>query len=332
MLRLTPFTYLRASTLEEALDYQARHNGDVTLMGGGTDLLPNIKHRLAQPRFVIGLGSIGEMRFLQLDEEGWLRIGGATRLAEVEHSDIVLNRYPALAAAASLISTPQVRRMGTIAGNVCLDVRCNYYNQSHHWRRAVGYCMKKDSEICRVAPGSDRCWAISSADAVPVLIALDAQIRIVGPSGQRWEGLGGFYRDDGLVPTTIKPGEIVAEVKIPPRTLDLVYDKLRIRKSFDFPLVGAATGIALNHDGTVRRARIIVTAVGSHPLEVTEAEARLVGNILDLDVIRAAGESVFRAVHPLDNTEGAVPHRKRMARVFVERALRRFGGLDRSAT
>jgi 4-hydroxybenzoyl-CoA reductase subunit beta len=307
------------------------HNGESALMGGGTDLLPNIKHRLANPKYVIGLRSIAEMRNINHCADGCIRLGGAVTLSELEHSAIVRERYPALAEAASLISTPQVRRMGTVGGNICLDVRCNYYNQSEHWRRAVGYCMKKDSPICRVAPGSDRCWAVSSADTVPVLIVLDAQIRIAGTNGERYEPLGGFYRDDGLVPMTLAAGEIVDQVKIPPPSLSVIYSKLRIRLSFDFPLMGAATGLALDSDRTVRRARIVITAVGSHPLEVVEAERILEGNRLNEELIRAAGEKVFRAVHPLDNTEGSIPHRKRMARVYVERALRRLGGLEQRA-
>jgi CO/xanthine dehydrogenase FAD-binding subunit len=171
---------------------------------------------------------------------------------------------------------------------------------------------------------------VSSADTVPVLIALDAEIRLTGKGGDRWIPVAGFYRDDGLEPITLAADEIVAEVKIPPPALDLVYSKLRIRQSFDFPLVGAATGVRVAPDGTVSRARIVLTAVGSHPIEVVEAERILEGNPLTEEVIRAAGERVFRVARPMDNTEGSIPHRKRMARVYVERALRRFGGLDRS--
>jgi 4-hydroxybenzoyl-CoA reductase subunit beta len=220
--------------------------------------------------------------------------------------------------------------MGTIGGNVCLDVRCNYYNQSEHWRRSVGFCMKKDSEICRVAPGSDRCWAVSSADTVPVLMAFDGEIRIVGPEGERRLALSSFYRDDGLEPMTLGPGEIVVEIGLLPPSLSVIYSKLRIRMSFDFPLLGAATGISLDPDGAVRRARIILTAVGSHPIEAVNAERVLQGNRLEEDVIRAAGERVFRTVHPLDNTEGSIPHRKRMARVYVERALRELAADGRT--
>ena len=324
MLRLTPFTYVRPTSIDEALDLCASGNGSAALMGGGTDLLPNIKHRLAEPKLVIGLRELATMHGIEAMDDGGLHVGAAETLSAIEHATIVRERYPALADAASLISTPQVRRQGTIGGNVCLDVRCNYYNQSEHWRRAVGFCMKKDSPICRVAPGGDRCWAVSSADTVPVLIAHEAEIQIAGKSGFRWEPLGGFYRDDGLVPITLQPGEIITAIRIPPPDLTLMYSKLRIRMSFDFPLVGAATGIGFDPDGTVRKAKIVLTAVGSHPIEVTEAEDLLTGGRLDESAIKAAGDKVFRVAHPMDNTEGSIPHRKRMARVFVEQALRRF--------
>jgi 4-hydroxybenzoyl-CoA reductase subunit beta len=192
--------------------------------------------------------------------------------------------------------------------------------------------MKKGSEICRVAPGGDRCWAVSSADTVPVLIALDAEVCLANRSGERWQRVKTLYQDDGLVPLTIQPGDIVTEVRVPPAgAMQTVYSKLRLRMSFDFPLVGAATGIALAADGTVERARIVLTAVGSHPIEVTAAEHTLIGKPLTLETIRSAGEQVFRAAKPMDNTEGSVPHRKRMARIYVERALRYFAGLETKA-
>ncbi len=298
---------------------------DSALMGGGTDLLPNIKHRLAAPKTVIGLRSIPEMMGIEIDPSGWIRIGAGESLSSIEHSEVIRSHHPALAEAASLISTPQVRRLGTIGGNLCLDVRCNYYNQSEHWRRAVGYCMKKDSEICRVAPGSDRCWAVSSADTVPVLIALDAEARIVNSNHERWQSVASLYQDDGLSPLTMTTGDIVADIRIPPANgAQTIYSKLRIRMSFDFPLVGSAVRVAFAEDGTVLRASIVLTAVSSHPLEVVDAERVLQGNHLTPETIRAAGEKVFRMTHPMDNTEGSIPHRKRMARVFVERSLRQL--------
>lgn len=329
MLRLTPFEYLAPSTVDDAVALLVEHGSSSMLLGGGTDVFPNIKHRLANPRRLIGITRIGELADIKERADCSVHIGAAARLANVESHPAISTHYPALADAVRLISTPQVRRMGTIGGNICLDTRCNYYNQSEHWRRAVGYCMKKDSEICRVAPGSDRCWAISSSDAVPALLAYDARITIASPGQRREILLADFYRDDGLNPTELGPSDLVTAVTLPETSMQVVYDKLRIRMSFDFPLVGVATGLRLGPDRSVLDAKIIVTATGSHPTFVNEAQALLVGNMLTEELIAAAGSIVYRTIHPLDNTEGTIPHRKRMAQIYVERALRKLGGLER---
>ncbi|HEX6508845.1 MAG TPA: FAD binding domain-containing protein, partial [Chloroflexota bacterium] len=220
------------------------------------------------------------------------------------------------------------RRVGTIGGNVCLDVRCNYYNQSFEWRKAIGFCMKKDSPICRVAPGGDRCWAVASADTVPVLISLRAEVSIMGAGGVRRAPLESLYLDDGLTPLTLQPGEIVTSVHIPPSgSFDCVYEKFRIRQSFDFPLAAAACAVRKSRNGTVEDARLVLTAVASYPQRAKAAERALLGRRLDAESIETAGSAVFGMVKPMDNTAGTIFHRKRMARVLVERGLRRIAGL-----
>jgi 4-hydroxybenzoyl-CoA reductase subunit beta len=241
----------------------------------------------------------------------------------------VARLYPALAYAAHVISTPQVRAVGTLGGNICLDTRCNYYNQSYDWRKAIGFCMKKDSPICRVAPGGDRCWAVASADTVPVLIALGAEVTILGPEGLRRAPLERLYQDDGLTPMTLRFGEIVTRVHVPPPgDSQTVYQKFRIRHSFDFPLVGVAATVQVAADRHVTDARIVLTAVASYPERASGAEQVLTGRPFDAEAIEAAGQSVFRQAKPMDNTAGSIFHRKRMARVLLERALRAIAGLE----
>jgi 4-hydroxybenzoyl-CoA reductase subunit beta len=240
----------------------------------------------------------------------------------------VRTEFPALAYAAHVISTPQVRTVGTIGGNVCLDVRCNYYNQSKDWRKAIGFCMKRGSEICRVAPGGDRCWAVASADTVPVLIALKSEVSILGITGPRRIPLETLYQNDGLVPMSLQPWEIVLSVHIPPSDgVTCVYQKFRLRHSFDFPLVGVATAIHRTND-LVADARIVMTAVGSSPERATTAEAALQAQCLNASTIASAGGEVFRQAKPMDNTAGSIFHRKRMARVLLERGLREIAGLS----
>jgi 4-hydroxybenzoyl-CoA reductase subunit beta len=328
MLRLNRFTYLSPASLEEAAVMLAEHGEDAALMAGGTDLLVNIKHRLATPKYVIGIRRLPELNQLSVDERGWLRVGAGITLSRIEHDPLLASRYPALSYAAQLVSSPQVRGMGTIGGNVCLDVRCNYYNQSYEWRKGIGFCMKKDSPICRVAPGGDRCWAVSSADTVPVLIALRAEVSVLGTGAVRRLPLENLYQDDGVEPVTLKPGEIVTAIYIPPTDgWQTAYQKFRIRHSFDFPLVGVASAIHRDPAERVDEARIVLTAVASFPERATIAEQSLIGSPLDASAIAAAGQHVFKLAKPMDNTAGSIFHRKRMARVLTERALREIAGL-----
>ncbi|MGH2447172.1 MAG: FAD binding domain-containing protein [Chloroflexota bacterium] len=331
MLRLNRFRYLAPRSLDEALSLIGEHGDRAMLMAGGTDLLVNIKQRVATPEYLIGLRGLPELdRFEQ--DDAWFTLGANTSLNRLEHDPLLAERYPGLSEAASLISAPQIRRMGTLGGNVCLDVRCNYYNQSFEWRKGIGFCMKRDSEICRVAPGGDRCWAVASADTVPVLVALRAEAEIAGPEGSRRAPIEALYQDDGLAPMTLKLGEILSAIHLPPAdgwTCD--YRKFRIRQSFDFPLVGVATAVRRDGGGTVREARIVLTAVASYPERAEAAEKLLIGQPLDEDSIAGAGEAVFRQAKPMDNTAGSIFHRKRMARVLLERSLRELAGHESCA-
>lgn len=327
MLRLNRFEYIAPSSLDNAVALLERHGQDAMLMAGGTDLLPNIKHRLFTPAYVIGLRHLPELQSIS-EGDGLLTIGAGVSLRTVETHPLVGRHLPALAYAAHVISTPQVRAVGTLGGNVCLDTRCNYYNQSYDWRKAIGFCMKKDSPICRVAPGGDRCWAVASADTVPALVALGSEATVVGPGGPRRVPLEALYRDDGLIPTTLQFGDIVSQIHIPIRSDYLtVYQKFRIRHSFDFPLVGIAVSVKVG-TASVEDARVVMTAVASYPERAAAAEEVLRGSPLDEATIGAAGAAVFRLAKPMDNTAGSVFHRKRMARVLLERSLREIAGIE----
>lgn len=331
MLRLNRFSYLAPHSLDEALSLLVSEGEEAVLMAGGTDLLVNIKHRLVTPKSVIGIRRLPELQGIEARQDGWLTIGAGTTLRTLELEPAVRLRYPALTEAAHLVSTPQVRAVATLGGNLCLDVRCNYYNQSYEWRKGIGFCMKKDSPICRVAPGGDRCWAVSSADTVPVLIALRAEASVAGPTGIRRVPLDALYQDDGLEPTTLRPGEVVTAAHVPPpEDWVTTYSKFRIRNSFDFPLVGVSVSVQRGDNGTVEAARIVMTAVASYPERALRAEQALVGVPLTDSSIAAAGEAVFKQARPMDNTAGTIFHRKRMARVLTEGALRRMAGFERT--
>ncbi len=327
MMRLPPFEYLAPVSVADAAKLMGDHGPEAMLVAGGTDLYPNMKRRQFEPRVLVGLRGIRELSGVRGTAASGLTIGAGTTLTATWTHREVATHYPALATAAGLVSTPQLRNMGTLGGNVCVDTRCNYYNQSYQWRKAVNFCMKKDGEICLVAPGSPRCWAVSSSDTAPVLWSLDARVRLVGASGERVIPISALYRDDGIVYLSKQPGEIVAEILLPPADgVRSVYLKLRRRGSFDFPVLGVAAALAMDGE-IVRHARIVLGAVASLPREAVEAGALLAGRRLTAEAIDEVAAVAARPSKPLDNTDLTHPYRKKMTRVYVARALRRLAGL-----
>jgi 4-hydroxybenzoyl-CoA reductase subunit beta len=327
MMRLPPFRYAAPVSVADAAKLVADHGSDAMLVAGGTDLYPNMKRRQFEPTVLVGLRGIRELGGVRGSGAAGLTIGAGTTLTAVARHPEIAGRYAALAQAAGLVSTPQLRNMGTLGGNVCVDTRCNYYNQSYQWRKAIGFCMKKDGDICLVAPGSPRCWAVSSSDTAPVLWSLGATARLVGPRGERTIPLPELYRDDGIAYLAKRPEEVLTELVLPPADgLRSIYLKLRRRGAFDFPVLGVA--VALRTDGdTVREGRLVLGAVASQPREATEAAALLRGARLTPELIEQVADRAARPSKPLDNTDLTHPYRKKMTRVYVARALRALAGL-----
>ena len=331
MLRLPRFRMVEPTTWTEAATLLREHgaaasdiasgtpNVTVMLVAGGTDLFPNMKRRQFTPQVLVSLGRVKGAR--DISNGSGMRIAAGATLTEVAAHPTVRAKYTALAQAAGAVSTPQLRNMGTIGGNLCLDTRCNWYDQSLFWRTAEGYCMKTHpSVVCRVAPSSPRCLAVASADTVPALIALGAKVSVENASGRRELDLADLYREDGIRYLAIARDDVVVSVTLPDATgWRSTYLKLRDRNSFDFPIAGVAAAVRLDGD-TVTEARIAVTALASRPVAV-DAKA-LVGTKLDDDAIAAAADAVHKAARPMDNTSGTISQRKRAARVFTERALR----------
>src|SRR2546427_2889324 len=333
MLRLPRFRLIEPRTWSEAA-VALRENGAtaadvgrgtpslrVMLVAGGTDLFPNMKRRQFTPEVLVSLGRVRDSRAIHLN--GGLEIGAGATLTQVAEDAVIRERYTALAEAAALVSTPELRNMGTIGGNVCLDTRCNWYDQSLFWRTAEGYCMKTDpAVVCRVAPSSPRCLAVASADTVPALIALGASVQVENAGGRRSLALAELYREDGIRYLAIGRDDVVVSVTLPDGGgWRSTYLKLRDRGAFDFPIAGVAA--AVRYDGaTVAEARVAITALGSRPLLVEAAGAALAGTHFEDDAIAAAAEAVHHAARPLDNTSGTISQRKRAARGFAERALR----------
>jgi 4-hydroxybenzoyl-CoA reductase subunit beta len=320
MLRLPSFTYRQPRALAEALAMKADAGRDAMYVAGGTDLYPNMKRRHQEPRTVVSLMSVPELGACETREGGCV-VGACVTLSDLIALPTIRQHYDTVARAADLVSTPLLRNMGTLGGNLCLDTRCNYYNQSYEWRRAIDFCMKKDGHICWVAPSSPRCWAVSSSDVAPVMVALGAHYVLVGPGGERVVPAARFYHNDGINYLTKQPDEILRAVRLPrPDGWDAVYQKLRRRDAFDFPVLGVAAWVRWER-GTVAEARIVLGGVASWPQEIPEAGAALAGNDLTDEAIAAAADAAYRPAKPLDNTDFDLSWRKQMTRVYVTRAL-----------
>src|SRR5437867_8979539 len=267
MLRLPSFTYLQPKALQEALAMKADAGPDGMYVAGGTDLYPNMKRRHQEPRTVISLMGVPELAECGV-RNAECGIGPCVTLTALADHPTIRRDYAAVAHAAELVSTPLLRNMGTLGGNLCLDTRCNYYNQSYEWRKAIDFCMKKDGHICWVAPSSPRCWAVSSSDVAPVMVALGADYVLVGPGGERVVPAARFYHNDGINYLTKQPDEVLAAVRLPaPDGWDAVYHKLRRRGSFDFPVLGVAAWMQWKGKD-VGVARIVLGGVASYPQEV----------------------------------------------------------------
>ncbi|HEY6406521.1 MAG TPA: FAD binding domain-containing protein [Ktedonobacteraceae bacterium] len=325
MLRLPPFRYHSPRDLAEAAWMLSQEGEQAMLVAGGTDLYPNMKRRQFTPSVLIGLRNIRSLQHISGSPEEGMHIGSGVTLTTLAEHPLVLEHYAALATAAGSVSTPQLRNAGTIGGNLLLDTRCNYYNQTEFWRHSVGYCMKKDGDICLVALGSPRCWAISSADTAPVLVSLGASVRLVSVRGERIVPVQELFRDDGMRPYSIEPDEVLSEVILPPVAgWQSVYLKLRRRGSFDFPILGVAAALQTTVDGTVSGARIVLGAVASYPVEARDAATLLIDQRLTPETINAAAILAAKRAKPLDNADLSMNYRKQVATVYIRRALSQF--------
>lgn len=325
MMRLPRFRHLAPATLAEAAAALADLGPDAVPLAGGTDLVPNMKRRQHTPAAVVSLRGIAALRERAGDARAGLSLGAMTRLAAVAGDPGIEAGWPALSRAAALVGTPALRNMGTLGGNLCLDTRCAYYDQSEAWRTAIGHCLKRDGETCWVATGSDRCWAVSSSDTAPVLCALGAQASLVSAAGERRVPVAELFADDGARHLTRRPDELLTAVHLPaPHPRDrAVYLKLRRRESFDFPILGVAARVRLGTGGVVESVAIRLGAVGSRPVEARAAEAFLAGRRLaDEEVVREAARLAAEVAKPLGNADATLGWRKQMAREYSARALR----------
>jgi 4-hydroxybenzoyl-CoA reductase subunit beta len=342
-LSLPQFKLLRPRSIEEAIGLLGKHTANVgtkrvdagdspaqatvRIIAGGTDLIPSMKQRLFEPEFVLDLRGISSLRGIRQQADGGVEIGALTSLRTLEHSPFLKQHYPVLTEAAATVASPVLRNMGTIGGNICLDTRCLWYNQSLTWRKGCGFCIKKDGDLCHVAPGGTKCWAAFSGDTPPALLCLQAEIEIASAHGLRRMPLADFYTGLGESYRKLQANELVTRVFVPAASADYrgVYRKLRVRGSIDYPLAGVAVVMRRSSNGQgaahITEARIGITAVNPAPLLVKGVSELLAGKALDESLAEAVGDLAARTAKPLTTSALTPEYRREMIRVFTKRAV-----------
>ena len=342
-MRLPRFEHLQPNSLEEALDLLSEYGEEAKVIAGGTDLLVTMKHRLLTPQYLLDLKGLG-LDFIEESQEV-LKIGALTRLTTLTKSPLVRERFPVLAQAASCVAAPPLRNMATLGGNLCLNTRCFFYNQSQFWRQARPPCFKTGGEMCHAVKGADHCYSAYQADLAPVLIALEARVKVQSSNSkvqgsnskkvsERAIPLLDLYTGQGEKPIALEAGEILTEVEIPTPIIAESeirnpkseirwggdYQKLRYRGAMDFPLLGVAAVLHWN-DGTCVKAKVVLTAVASAPVVVEQASKLLEGSELDEEVIAQAAEAAHDAAHPIAKIGSTPRYRRKMVRVLTRRAI-----------
>jgi 4-hydroxybenzoyl-CoA reductase subunit beta len=331
MMRMPWFAWKSPATVAEAAKILAGEGPQAMLIAGGTDVVPNMKRRHQMPATLVSLRRVAALK--KVANGSGLTLGAGLTLTELVESAPLREKYRGLWQAAAQVATPHLRNMGTLGGNLCLDTRCTYYNQSLEWRKAIDYCLKKDGETCWVATASKRCVAVSSTDSAPALIALGAKVKLVSAAGEREVAIADLYRNDGIDYLARKPEEILTEVVLPDaQDWTSAYWKLRRRGSFDFPVLGVAAAMRLAADGTVEEARLALGAVASRPFLVDKGGEFLKGRKLTDEAIAEAGAIVASRAKPMDNTDLDLYWRKDVVASFVGHALREIRGDDMRAT
>ena len=319
MIRLPKFDLLVPSSLEEAMQYISYTNSDIKILAGGTDLLVGLKKELFRPKRMVWLGKIKELKNIKFSEREGLQIGAMCTLDEIERNQDVQHYFPSLVHAVRSIASPQIRNRATIGGNLCLDTRCMYYDQSEFWRNSLGYCLKNGSGVCHAAPGLSSCTAVFCSDLAPLLIALDSTVELQSSALQRTISLSEFYTNDGVHPLALGSSEVLSKINILYNPLaKSIHAKLRSRSSIDFPLVNIGVALTFSNSNICTRARIVVGAVTSSPFVNDSVLQKLVGKEITKELIEEIAEDISIKIHPMPNVDGSVNYRKRMVRHLIE--------------
>jgi len=323
-MQLPRFKYVEPESLKDAVQFLQEYGRQSIIIGGGTDILPSMKQRIYIPEYIVSLDAIADLKQIEFSDNFGVKLGPSLRLCSLEADPMIQERFPMLAQAAGEVGSPQLKEMGTLGGNLCLDTRCYYYNQSDTWRNCKPTCLKMGGKVCNVVKSSKKCFAVFSSDLAPALIALDARIVLLSSGEERTIPLHAFYTGDGIKPLTIKSNEILIRVEIPFQRKDAmgIYLKYRIRKSIDFPLAGVAISLWFEGSNKVcRDVNVVIGAVNTRPTKVNEIRELLEGKTLDDTLIEKASQLAYKIAKPVSNTADKPSHRKRMIEVLVKRAF-----------
>ncbi len=319
---LPPFSLLHAESIEQVLEWRlARPNS--RLLGGGTDLIVNLRRGIGDaPEALIDITGVDEMNVIAGDGE-MLRIGAAVKLAALASHPLVLEHYPGVAEAAASVAGASQRNMATVGGNLCLDTRCIFYNQSEWWRASNDYCLKYGGSKCHVAPKSTVCYATFSGDLAPALLVLGGEVEIAGRDGRRTAPLGELYRRDGRDYLSLAPEEFVCSVSVRKEPgLTAAYDKVRVRRALEFPLAGVA--VALARDGD-RLCDLRVAVTGTNPWPVLlEDTASLCGGAVDEALLQRFDGLLKAQIMAMKTTFTSGHYRRRAATVLARRLVRQL--------
>ncbi len=327
MLRLAPFEFVKPQSVDEAVALLARHGAKAKLIAGGTDVMPNLKHGLYEPEVVIGLSDLEELRGVRRTSAGELEIGAMTTLEAIESDTFVMAHAPGLAQAARSVAGPTQRTMGTLGGNVCLDTRCVWINQTHFWRKSLGFCLKKDGTVCHVVQGGKTCVAAASNDTGTMLTALAARLTIRSTAGTREVAIRDFYKADGIFNLKLAPNELLTRITVPaPRATGGAtwsgYAKLRPRATIDFPKLSIAAVFTTDASGAIDDATVVISAIAATPRLISGvADLARGGRPGDLALLATIGARAQQVTVPLTNLDGDTSYRRRMVPVFVKRAF-----------
>jgi len=325
MQTLPDFQYLEPETTAEAVKLLRDAGSSCMIIGGGTDMVPSMRQGIFSPEYVLSLQSVSDLHGVEWDDQVGLKIGPLATLRSLETNGDIRKRFPVIAQAAHAVGSPQLREMATVGGNICLDTRCYYYNQSEDWQACDEECLKLGGVVCKASPSgrAKKCFAVFSADLAPVLVALDARVTLASSRGEQTIPLREFYTGDGANPNVIEPDEIITSIVVPKDKEGVfgVYQKYRVRNAIDYPIAGVALTLRQNNDATASEVCLVVSGVASKPVVVKGTGDLFDGNTLDEALVEKAAQSARKAALPLANTAGERAHRKQMIYQFTKRAF-----------